>query len=139
MILDTSAIVAILADEPDAATFQEALINAASISISAVTVLETRIVLHTRYGEKAVQQLDEMLENSGITVVPFDGMLATAAFDAFRRFGKGQGHPAQLNIIDCAAYALAKIRSEALLFKGNDFVKTDILAAVRGGNVEKSL
>ena len=139
MVLDTSAIVAILADEPDAAIFREALINATSISISAVTVLEAQIVLHSRYGAKAVQQLDEMLENSGITVVPFDGALATTAFDAFRRFGKGQGHPAQLNIIDCAAYALAKSRNEVLLFKGNDFEQTDILAAVRGGNVDKSL
>ena len=139
MVLDTSAIVAILADEPDAAIFRDALFNAPSVSISAVTVLEAQIVLHSRYGAKAVQQLDEMLENSGIAVVPFDGVSAAAAFEAFQRFGKGQGHPAQLNIIDCAAYALAKIRGEALLFKGNDFDETDILAAVRGRTAEKSL
>lgn len=61
--------------------------------------------------------------------MPFDAELAAIAFDAFRRYGKGQGHPAQLNIIDCAAYALAKVRGEPLLFKGNDFEKTDISAA----------
>lgn len=59
-----------------------------------------------------------MLEHAGIAVIPFDAEMATAAFEAFQRFGKGQGHPAQLNIIDCAAYALAKIRGEPLLFKG---------------------
>jgi ribonuclease VapC len=69
MVLDTSAIIAILADEPDAAIFRDALIGATSISISAVTVLEARIVLHSRYGESAVRQLDEMLEGSGISDV----------------------------------------------------------------------
>jgi ribonuclease VapC len=61
--------------------------------------------------------------------VSFDGEMARAAFDAFRRFGKGQGHPAQLNIVDCAAYALAKARSQPLLFKGGDFARTDVLSA----------
>ena len=59
-------------------------------------------------------------------MVPLDAEMARAAFDAFRRFGKGQGHPAQLNIIDCAVYALAKARSQPLLFKGDDFVRTDV-------------
>ena len=67
-----------------------------------------------------------MLENSGIIVIPFDAGLAQAAFDAFRRYGKGQGHPAQLNIVDCAVYAVAKLRDEPLLFKGGDFEKTDV-------------
>jgi ribonuclease VapC len=62
--------------------------------------------------------------------VPFDGALAQAAFDAFRRFGKGQGHPAQLNIVDCAVYAVAMARSEPLLFKGGDFARTDVLTAL---------
>ena len=126
MILDTSAIVAILTPESDAARFQNAMLAAASMAISSVTALETRIVLHCRFGTEAVGAFDKMLENAGIVIVPFDGELAQVAFEAFRRYGKGQGHPAQLNIIDCAAYALAKTQAEPLLFKGNDFDKTDI-------------
>lgn len=63
-------------------------------------------------------------------MVPFDDQMASAALDAFRRFGKGQGHQAQLNIIDCAVYALAKLRSQPLLFKGDDFARTDIVSAL---------
>jgi ribonuclease VapC len=70
-----------------------------------------------------------LLENARIAVVPFDDEMAKAAFDAFRRFGKGQAHPAQLNIVDCAVYALAKTRSQPLLFKGGDFDRTDIQSA----------
>jgi ribonuclease VapC len=73
---------------------------------------------------------EELLDNAGIVVVPFDDEMASAAFDAFRRFGKGQGHPAQLNIADCAVYALAKARSQSLLFKGGDFDRTDIRSAL---------
>jgi ribonuclease VapC len=98
--LDTSAIVAAIANEPDGARFQQAMLTAAWLTISYVTALETRIVLQSRHG------------------------------DAFRRYGKGRGHPAQLNIIDCAAYALAKIRSEPLLFKGGDFSNTDLQPAL---------
>jgi ribonuclease VapC len=71
-----------------------------------------------------------LIERSGIAVVPFDEPMAEAAFDAFKRYGKGQGHRAQLNIIDCAAYALAKTRDLPLLFKGNDFASTDIRPAL---------
>jgi ribonuclease VapC len=130
MILDTSVIVATVAGEPDASRFQEAMIRAASLSISAVTVLETRIVLYSRHGAEAVREFEHMLQNAGIVLVPFDGEMAEVAFHAFRRYGKGQGHPAQLNIVDCAAYALAKIRDEPLLFKGGDFEKTDIVSAL---------
>ncbi|MGY3035870.1 uncharacterized protein with PIN domain [Bradyrhizobium sp. USDA 4354] len=73
---------------------------------------------------------DELLETAGIVVVPFDAEMAKAAFEAFQRFGKGGGHSAQLNIVDCTVYALAKLRSEPLLFKGADFAKTDIVAAL---------
>lgn len=95
-----------------------------------IAVLATRIGLHSRYGEAAVGGFDAMGENAGIVIVPFDGELARAAFDGFRRDGKGQGHPAQLNIIDCAACALAKTRNEPLLFKGNDFLRTDVESAL---------
>ena len=130
MVLDTSAIIAAIADEPDGTRFQQAMLGAASLTISSVTVLETRIVLQSRHGDEAVHEFDEMLDNAGIVVVPFDLEMADTAFQAFRRYGKGRGHPAQLNIIDCAAYALAKIRDEPLLFKGGDFNKTDLQPAL---------
>jgi ribonuclease VapC len=112
MILDTSAIIATIANEPDRGRFQDRMLVAPSLSISSVTALETRIVLQSRQGAEAVRAFDEMLDNAGIIIVPFDAEMAAAAFDAFLRYGKGQGHPAQVKIIDCAAYALAKIRSE---------------------------
>ncbi len=128
MILDASAIVAAITNEPDGARFQNAMLGAESLSISSVTVLETQIVLHSRHGAEAVFEFDAMIEDAGIVVVPFDGELERVAFDAFRRFRKGQGHPAQLNIIDCAAYALAKVYGKPRLFKGRDFIRTDIIA-----------
>lgn len=131
MVLDTSAIVAAIGDEADGARFREGMLAAASMAMSSIAVLETKIVLQSRYGWKAVREFDEMLENAGIEIVPFDAQMAEAAFDAFRRYGKGQGHPAQLDIVDCAVYALAKVRDETLLFKGNDFDKTDIQPALQ--------
>ncbi|HEY1931793.1 MAG TPA: type II toxin-antitoxin system VapC family toxin [Acetobacteraceae bacterium] len=126
MILDTSAIVAAIANEPDGSRIQNAMLSATSLAISSVTVLETRIVLHSRYGGEAVRAFDDMLNNAGVIVVAFDADMAEVAFGAFRQYGKGQGHPAQLNIVDCAVYALAKIRGEPPLFKGADFGRTDI-------------
>ncbi len=130
MVLDTSAIVAAISGESDGLRFQEAMRRGGALTISSITVLETRIVLLSRHGAGAVRQFNEMIENAGIAVVPFDAEMSTTAFDAFQRYGKGQGHPAQLNIVDCAAYALAKVRGEPLLFKGNDFAKTDVQTAL---------
>jgi ribonuclease VapC len=130
MVVDTSAIVAAIAMEPDAVRFRAAMLGATSLAMSAATVLESKIVLHSRHGTAAVDAFDQMLEDAAIAIVPFDAQMAQLAFDVFRRYGKGQGHPAQLNIIDCAVYALARIRDESLLFKGGDFEKTDIQAAV---------
>lgn len=127
MILDTSAIIAAITREPDGPEFRKAMFNAPSLAISSVTVLETRIVLYSRHGAEAVAEFNEMLENAGVLVVPFDDVQAGMAFDAFRQYGKGQGHPAGLNIVDCAGYALAKTRGEPLLFKGSDFASTDIV------------
>jgi ribonuclease VapC len=118
MVLDTSAIIATITNEIDGSRYRAAMLGADSLSISAVAVLETKVVLLARLGAEAVALFDELLEAAGIVVVPFDDEMAKAAFDAFRRFGKGQGHPAQLNIVDCAVYALAKARSQPLLFKG---------------------
>jgi ribonuclease VapC len=130
MVLDTSAIIAAITNEQDSQRFRAAMLAAESLLISSVAVLETRIVLFARLGLDAVGLFDELLKNAGIAVVPFDDEMAAAAFVAFRRFGKGQGHPAQLNIVDCAVYALAKARSQPLLFKGGDFDRTDIQSAL---------
>ncbi len=130
MILDTSAIVAAITNEPDGPGFRKAMLNAPSLAISSVTVLEARIVLYARHGAEAVAEFNEMLENAGVLIVAFDEVQAGMAFDAFRQYGKGQGHPAGLNIVDCAAYALAKARGEPLLFKGSDFPNTDIVSAL---------
>ena len=130
MVLDTSAIIATIANEPDSSHFRAAMLGAESLLMSSIAVLETRIVLFARLGPDAADAFDQLLEQAGIVVVPFDDETARVAFDAFRRFGKGQGHPAQLNIVDCAVYALAKSRSQPLLFKGDDFVRTDILPAL---------
>lgn len=131
MILDTSAIIATVSLEPDAGLLRGAMLTASSLAMSAVTVLETRIVLRARYGGEAVHAFETMLDRAPIAVVPFDAAQARLAFEAFQQYGKGQGHPAQLNIIDCAAYALARSRSEPLLFKGDDFSKTDVIPALR--------
>jgi ribonuclease VapC len=130
MVLDTSAIVASITNEQDSSRDREAMLVAETLLISSVAVLETKIVLQARLGAEAVDRFEELLQTSGIVVVPFDMAMAKAAFDAFRQFGKGQGNPAQLNIIDCAVYALAKTRSQPLLFKGGDFDQTDIQSAL---------
>jgi ribonuclease VapC len=106
------------------------MFRAGTLTISSVAVLETRIVLLSRHGQEAVLEFNNMLQNAGIVVVPFDAEMLTAAFDAFQRYGKGRGHPAQLNIIDCAVYALATVRDEPLLFKGRDFAETDVQVAL---------
>jgi ribonuclease VapC len=129
MVLDTSAIIAAITNEQDSLRFRAAILGAENLLISSVAVLETKIVLFARLGSDAVGLFEELVENAGIAVVPFDNEMAKAAFDAFRRFGKGQAHPAQLNIVDCAVYALAKTRSQPLLFKGGDFDRTDIQSA----------
>jgi ribonuclease VapC len=130
MVLDTPAIIAAITNEQDSPRFRAAMTGADSLLISPVAVLETKIVLFARLGPDTVNLFDQLLENAGIVVVPFDDEMATVAFDAFRRFGKGQVHPAQLNIVDCAVYALAKVRSQPLLFKGDDFKRTDIESAL---------
>jgi ribonuclease VapC len=124
----TSAIFALIANEPEARQFQEAILSAETLAISAVTALETRIVLLGRYGAEMSDAFDQLIADAGVAIVPFDDIQAATAFDAFTRYGKGQGHPAQLNICDCASYALAKTRGEPLLFKGNDFARTDIVS-----------
>ena len=125
MIIDTSAFLAILRDEPDRRAFTEAIAAAAARRTSAATFLEASMVVESRYGADGVLRLDTLIESAGIEVVAVDVVQAKVARRAFADFGKGR-HPAGLNYGDCFAYALARHRGEPLLCKGDDFSRTDL-------------
>ncbi len=134
MVVDTSAIIAILRMEPEADAFMRAIARANPCLMSALSVEEASLVLAGRWtGPEVWRGLDQMLDRGGIEIVPLDHQLALAARDAFIRFGKGR-HAAALNLGDCASYALAKSRGLPLLFKGDDFARTDISSAAHIGN-----
>ncbi len=139
MVIDTSAIFAAIAAESDSAMYRAAIKTAPIRLMSAVTLLETRIVVLSRLGSGAIAALDELMKRAEIVEVPFDRQQNDIAFDAFKRYGKGRGHPAQLNFIDCAAYALARSRDLPLLFKGNDFAQTDITWALASDSADERL
>ncbi len=124
MVIDTSALAAILFGEPERRAFNERIEAHQTRLISAGTLLEAAFVVEGRSGEAAGRELDLFLHRAGFQVVPFDAEQAEVARAAFRRFGKGR-HPAGLNFGDCFAYALATITGEPLLFKGEDFARTD--------------
>ena len=130
MVIDSSALVAILLDEPEAEYLMTALAADPLRCISAFSVLETSVVLYRRKGGDAVAELDALLADRGIEIVPFDAAQVRAARLAHQRFGKGL-HPASLNLGDCCSYALAHTRNQQLLYKGDDFPRTD-LPAVAG-------
>jgi ribonuclease VapC len=132
MVVDSSAVVAILRQEPDAERFALALARAPDRWMSAVSLVEAALVIEGRFGERGGRELDALLARSRIEFVAFDDRQAMLARDAFRRFGRGR-HPAGLNFGDCLAYALAKHLGEPLLFKGDDFARTDIIPALEGG------
>ncbi len=125
MVIDTSAIVAIALDEPDAAQLEGRIADDPVRLISAATVVETTIVLETRLGDAGGREFDLWLLKIGAEIVPVDAEQADAARRAWRRYGKGR-HAAALNYGDCFSYALALTRSEPLLFMGEDFAKTDV-------------
>ena len=122
MIVDTSALIAILRGEPGAIALREKLLQAAEPRISAGTLLEARMVAERDGG---VMDLNALLSAAGVEIVPVDEAQVDAAHDGFRRFGKGR-HPAGLNYGDCFAYGLARLLGEPLLFKGEDFSLTDV-------------
>ena len=128
MIVDSSAVLAILFDESDAERFDKAIAAAPVCRMSLVNVFEASIVLEGRGGLAAGSDLDPFLESSGIEQVAVTADHVASARQAWRRFGKGN-HPAALNFGDCFAYALAAVAGEPLLFKGEDFALTDIEAA----------
>ena len=128
MVVDSSAVLAILFQEPDAERFSQAL-AAAPTRISAASVVETGIVLNAKRGPEAEDDFDELLDRMRFCIEPVTAEHARLARRAFRVFGKGN-HPAGLNFGDCFAYALAKATGEPLLFKGDDFARTDIPPAL---------
>ena len=128
MIVDSSALLAILFSEPDARKHASAIMAATPCRMSVANVLEASIVVERRGGATAAHELDTLLESAQIELVPVTVEHLEAARRAWRRFGKGN-HPAALNFGDCFAYALAKATGEPLLFKGGDFAQTDIEAA----------
>ncbi|MDE0458290.1 MAG: type II toxin-antitoxin system VapC family toxin [Chromatiales bacterium] len=128
MIVDSSALLAVLLREPDSERYETAIATAAGCRMSAVNLLETSIVVEGRGGAAAGHELDTFLERAGIEPAPVTTEQVQVARIAWRRFGKGN-HPARLNLGDCFAYALAKSAGEPLLYKGDDFSRTDIEAA----------
>ena len=136
MFVDASAIVAMLTGEPDADALADTLDAARAPITSAVAVFEATLGLcRKRHASVAEAQADvtEFLATADVRTVSITAREAEAALDAFSRYGKGRGHPAQLNMGDCFAYAVAKTHRTTLLFKGNDFSKTDVQSAHRAG------
>jgi len=129
MVIDTSALIAILFGEPEALSFTRAVADESRKLISAFNALETGIVVEARKGEAGGRELDLLLHRAQIEIVAMTADQAELARTAWRKYGRGN-HPAGLNIGDCCAYALAKYSGESLLFKGNNFSQTDIRSAV---------
>lgn len=130
MIIDTSAIIAILRDERDAASFARAIADAQNRRVSAVNFVESAVVIDASRDPIASRRFDDFFAEANIAVEPVTENQAQLARAAYRDFGKGSGHPAKLNFGDCFAYALAKSAGEPLLFKGSDFTHTDINSAL---------
>lgn len=128
MIIDTSALIAILRDEPERGAFNDAIARSGTCQISAATFVEASIVVETSRGYDGARDLDLLIATAGIEIAPVDAEQARIARQAFRQYGKGQS-AAGLNYGDCFSYALAKATGLPLLFKGNDFSQTDLEAA----------
>jgi ribonuclease VapC len=128
--VDTSALMAVVLNEPDQAMFLDRLKSARHVVISTVSVIEARMVAYGRLGHRAVVLLDDLVQVPAFEIVPPGADEMEAAWKAFIAFGKGSGHPAGLNFGDVFSYALAKVRRVPLLFKGNDFSQTDIVSAI---------
>ena len=128
MIIDTSALVAILDQEAEAERISRALTSSPDRMLSAANLLEVGIVVQARRGEDGARDLDLLLAKLRVEIVPFTARQAEIARKAFRHYGRGR-HDAKLNFGDCFAYALAKDASAPLLFKGDDFGRTDVMVA----------
>jgi ribonuclease VapC len=130
MIVDTSALIAILKNESEAQAFSDAIEMAKVVRISAATYLETHILVDRYPNPIPKARLEEIFQNPGLMIEPVTFEQVQIARQAYRDYGRGSGHPANLNFGDCFVYALARSRREPLLYKGNDFVHTDLRSAV---------
>lgn len=130
MIVESSALIAILKREPDAPAYADALASDRAPKMSAATYVEAAIVADRDRDPMRSGLLDAVLLDADIEVIPFDQAQARIAREAYRDFGKGSGHKARLNLGDCFAYALAKATGEPLLYKGTDFGQTDVASAL---------
>jgi ribonuclease VapC len=130
VIVDTSALVAILTGEESGPRLLEAMMAADRVNISAATLLEASIVLDSRTSPQQRRRLDDLLRLVGIEIVPFDASQYEAARTAYQDFGRGSGHAAHLNFGDCFAYALARVTGEPLLFQGEDFTAAGVVSAL---------
>jgi ribonuclease VapC len=128
MVIDSSALVAILGGEAERRTFIDLIEAADSRLMSTASFVEVSIIIESRYGADGVRDLDLFLERAGVELAPVDDEQARQARRAFTRYGKGR-HPAALNFGDCFAYALSVTLGEPLLFKGDDFAQTDVSRA----------
>ncbi|MBM3670497.1 MAG: type II toxin-antitoxin system VapC family toxin [Actinobacteria bacterium] len=131
MIIDASALLAVLLDEPERPTFEAAMSRDPFPRISAASYLEAGIVVDSRRDPMRSRYLDTFLARAEVAIEPVTAEQAAIARKAYQDFGRGSGHPARLNFGDCFAYALAKATDEELLFTGEDFSHTDIRSAVR--------
>jgi len=129
MVIDTSAIVAILRNEAQSLLLEKAIAASAVRLVAATCVLEARMVLVSRHGEHALAEIDLWLATIDADIIAIDADLTDLATQAWLTYGKGR-HPAALNFADCFSYAVAKRADEPLLFVGNDFGRTDIRAAL---------
>lgn len=129
IVLDTSALAAILFDEDDALSFLERLESAEQSWMSSLNHYEAQLVAFGRKGAIGLKALDALVMANEVNFAPFDEQQRAIALVAHQRYGKGRGHPAQLNMSDCAAYALASDLRLPLLYKGQDFARTDIVPA----------
>ncbi len=130
MIVDSSVVVAILKRESDWSTYARILDAVEACSISAATYVEISVVVERWKNPVLNREFDEILERFRIAIEPFTLDQARIARQAYRDYGRGSGHPANLNFGDCFSYALARARREPILFKGDDFAHTDLRAAI---------
>ncbi len=137
IVVDTSAIVAVAFAEPEREAFVQAIQRADKALISTVSVVEARMVVHGRRGQRAVVLVDDLLRLPVFEMVAPGPSEMDAAYSAFVAFGKGSGHPACLNFGDVFSYALAKVRSLPLLYKGDDFAQTDVVNALSATSSSK--
>jgi ribonuclease VapC len=126
VIVDSSAVVAIIRNEPDAALYAQVLASAERPKMSAVNYVEAAVVVDSAKDPVATRRFDELIEKAGIEIAAVTAEQAVLARQAYRDFGKGSGSPARLNFGDCLAYALAAATREPLLFRGDNFVHTDL-------------